>query len=309
VLARPAGSKITDGIPIIGSSKAPDAALLTTAATIAEMLRQIDGKVPGVRQAMVQHGSRFGIWLDSERRTDTCRKCKKLDPSFDCNSHVDSRAGRDASYHPENPECVEPGGGIPTSMTEEYGIPYLDANGTIRESYCGTNIVAHEYFHAIHQQGIKYVSNPLYLWIEQATARATREGIYVHHPGAKDDGCNPDFTTCVAYEFIVKAHMLWNGFSADKREFIHQSRAEMKKKAPWIAELVFQLFEDGDWNPALGAVINTPRDQTFGLTCASAPGSAFCGKPLSKEYIGTPMVDVIKQCGGDCWAMQTPVFV
>merc|ERR1712232_453108 len=104
------------------------------------------------------------------------------------------------------------------------------------------------------------------------------------------------------------AHMTRNGFPADKNEFIYQSRAAIKKNAPWIAELVYKLFEDGDWNPALGAVITKPRDQTFNLTCATAPGSALCGKPLSKDYIGPPMEEVIRQCGGDCWSAQT-VFV
>lgn len=302
--ARAKGSSIEAGIPVLGSSIAPKAALLTAAETIAEMLRQIDGKVPGLRAAMVHHSQRFAVWADAERRFDTCEKCMKIDPTFDCNSHIDSRAGRDTSYHPEMPECQEGGGGSgitpPTSYTEEYGIPYLEPNGTIRDSYCGTNIVAHEFFHSIHDTGIQTVALPLYMKIEQAAARAVREGLYVHHPGARDDGCNDDFSRCVAYEFMVKAHMTWNGFPADRREFAYQSRAEMKEKAPWIAQLVFSLFEDGDWNPALGAVIDTPRDQTFGLVCSTAPGSALCGKPLAKVYTGPPMEDVLRRCSGDC---------
>jgi len=110
LLARANGTGVTDGIPVIGSKKAPDAALVTAGATIAEMLRQIDQKVPGVRQAMVQHAQRFAVWADAERRFDTCEKCKKLDPTFDCGAHIDSRAGRDTSYHPEVPECQEGGG-------------------------------------------------------------------------------------------------------------------------------------------------------------------------------------------------------
>ena len=42
----------------------------------------------------------------------------------------------------------------------------------------------------------------------------------------------------------------------------------------------------------MGVKINTARDQTFGQTCASAPGSALCGEPLSKEFIGPPMAEV-----------------
>ena len=50
------------------------------------------------------------------------------------------------------------------------------------------NYVAHEFFHSIHDTGIQTVDLPLYMRIEQAAARAVREGLYVHHPGAKDDG-------------------------------------------------------------------------------------------------------------------------
>jgi hypothetical protein len=54
------------------------------------------------------------------------------------------------------------------------------------------------------------------------------------------------------------------------------------------------LFDDGDWNPCMGVRIDRPRDQTFNQTCATAPGSALCGQPLSREYIGPPMKDVLK---------------
>ena len=147
---------------------------------------------------------------------------------------------------------------------------------------------------------IKSVDFPGFLAIEQATARAVKLGLYVHHPGAKDDGCDPDFAECVAYEFVVKALMTWHGFPADPREFAYASRAAMKREAPWIAALVYRFFEDGDWNPALGAVIDTPRDQTWNFTCATAPGSALCGAPLSPDFIGEPMDDVLARCGADC---------
>ena len=62
----------------------------------------------------------------------------------------------------------------------------------MRASYCGTNIVVHEFFHSIHEVAIKAVDYAGFLAIEQATARAVKEGLYVHHPGAEDDGCDPD---------------------------------------------------------------------------------------------------------------------
>eukprot|EP00746_Dinoflagellata_sp_MGD_P125582 gnl/MRDRNA2_/MRDRNA2_60351_c0_seq1.p1 gnl/MRDRNA2_/MRDRNA2_60351_c0~~gnl/MRDRNA2_/MRDRNA2_60351_c0_seq1.p1 ORF type:complete len:523 (-),score=74.30 gnl/MRDRNA2_/MRDRNA2_60351_c0_seq1:43-1392(-) len=312
LLARSRGSRIADGIPVLGSKFAPDAALIKAAETIAEMLRQMDKKIPGIRRAMVQHGQRFAVWADSERRTDTCEYCQNLDPTFDCKDHIDSRAGRDTSYHPEVPQCQEGGGASllsPTTYCEEYGIPYLEASGSIRKTYCGTNIVAHEFFHSVHDVAIKTIARPLYFRIEQAAAKAVHEGIYTHHPGAKDDGCNDDFATCVAFEFIVKAQMVWNGFPSKRAEFRYQSRAEIKARAPWLAELLFEMFEDGSWNPAMGVKITEPRDQTFGLTCATAPGSALCGEKLGKNYIGPPMDEVLEKCGSDCFkaAVTSPV--
>lgn len=306
LLARSQEASVSEGIPVLGSALAKDAAVRTAAATIAEMLRQMDGKIPGIRQEMATKAQRFVVWADAERRFDTCLLCKALDPTFDCGDHIDSRAGRDTSLHPEVPYCEEGGGGadltMPTSFTEEYGIPYLEEDGTIRPSYCGTNIVAHEFFHSIHETGIQSLARSLFMRIEQAAARALAEHIYTHHPGARDDGCEADFSRCLTYEFIVKAQLTWNGFPADPREFLYSSRREIKEKAPWIAQLVYEMFEDGDWNPSLGVVIDEPRDQTFNFTCAKAPGSALCGLPLSKEFIGPPMKDVLAQCGGDCWA-------
>ena len=74
----------------------------------------------------------------------------------------------------------------------------------------------------------------------------------------------------------------------------YQTRAEIKAKAPYVAEVVYMLFDDGDWNPCMGVRIDSPRDQTFNQTCATAPGSALCGMPLSKDFIGPPMEDLLK---------------
>lgn len=281
------------GLPVIGSSAAPDAALLSASQTIAEYLRQLDSRRPGLRAKMVSHYQRFAVWADSERRHDTCDYCKKKDPSFDCGPHIDSRPGRDTSYHPEVPYCVEGGGadkGMATTFTEEYGICYLLANGSVPASYSGTQIVAHEFFHSVHEVAIRNFDPEGFALIEQACARAFRQGIYHFHPGAPPDPeYTADFTTGMVYECMVKAVMTWHGFPANKSEFLYQSRSELKQRAPWFAAVVHRYFEDSDWNPCEGVRIDNPRDQTWGLTCTTAPGSALCGKRLSNEYIGPPM--------------------
>ena len=57
-----ADTDYTQGIPVLGSSLAPDAALLSAARAIAEMLRQVDSHVPGLRAAMVERRARFAVW-------------------------------------------------------------------------------------------------------------------------------------------------------------------------------------------------------------------------------------------------------
>ena len=73
----------TMGMPTLGSAAAHPNAVLKAADTLAQMLKQIDAKVQGVRQYMVEHRSRFAVWADSERRNDTCDYCRKQDPTFD----------------------------------------------------------------------------------------------------------------------------------------------------------------------------------------------------------------------------------
>ena len=48
----------------------------------------------------------------------------------------------------------------------------------------------------------------VFMAIEQAALRAVKEGIYQHHPGAPDDGCDSDFKECIAFEFIVSQRAL-----------------------------------------------------------------------------------------------------
>lgn len=291
----------TMGIPVIarGESGVPDTALLKAAEIIAELVRQVDVRlaqqgIQGSRAALVGHRVRYAIFADSERRNDTCSLCKELDSTWDCNSHIDSRGGRDTSYHPEIPHCQE-GGKYPTTISEQYGIPYLELDGSVRDSYCGCPTILHEFFHTVQDLVIFPMDAWGTLMIRLAAKRAVEEGIYVHHPGARDDGCDADFVNCVAMEFHVKAFLTWHGVLASPAEFRYQSRAEMKEEAPWIAALVHRYAEDGDWNPSSGARVDGPRDQTFPPhdTCARAPGSALCPGPLSAAFVGPPMTELM----------------
>lgn len=65
----------------------------------------------------------------------------------------------------------------------------------------------------------------------------------MHHPTRNGtevaDGCRTDLQTCEAFEFMVKAHLTWNGFPAAEAEFKYRSRAEIKEKAPWMAKVLY----------------------------------------------------------------------
>jgi hypothetical protein len=79
----------------------------------------------------------------------------------------------------------------------------------VPDSYCGTNIVAHEFFHAIHGVALKSMAPHVWLAIERAALRAVEEGIYQHHPGAPDDGCDSDFTQ-------VRIPQAWEGLPTNR---------------------------------------------------------------------------------------------
>ena len=71
------------------------------------------------------------------------------------------------------PFCEEGGGadrGMATTFTEQYGICYLEPDGTLRDSYCGTNIVFHEFFHSLHEIAIRTTDPVGFNMIEQACA-------------------------------------------------------------------------------------------------------------------------------------------
>jgi len=52
----------------------------------------------------------------------------------------------------------------------------------LRGLCAGTNIVAHEFFHAIHGVALKSMAPHVFTAIERAALRAVEEGIYQHHP-------------------------------------------------------------------------------------------------------------------------------
>jgi hypothetical protein len=89
------------GIPVLASSdpKLPDAALLRAAEILVEQTRQLDSRmaalgIAGARQTLVSHRVRYAMFSNAERRNDTCALCLALDPTWDCNAHIDSRGGR-----------------------------------------------------------------------------------------------------------------------------------------------------------------------------------------------------------------------
>jgi len=308
--------------------------------------------------ALASKYTRFTVWGDRERGFGNCESCASrcasasTAPDQMCCTSETSRLfrgrpsvgtlncsddlsymrsqeykicfeGKDGSAMPNVPQCVEPGGPDwtdPTAGTEELGICYRLADGTVYPGYQGRNIVIEEWFHTMHGIGIQAVDPEGYARIHASAVRLKKAGIWMSRT---TKGHALDRYGANEFEFMAMAVQTWLGFPEWEGYFAYQSRAEIKRRDPELARVVGRYFEDSDWNPCAGIAIREPRPQTnscnkgfFGVNpnhkrgglwrspehvvqaidancsdpCAAAPGSALCGaSTLASEYVGPPM--------------------
>eukprot|EP00928_Gymnodinium_smaydae_P099520 TRINITY_DN9524_c0_g1_i1.p1 TRINITY_DN9524_c0_g1~~TRINITY_DN9524_c0_g1_i1.p1 ORF type:complete len:512 (-),score=44.66 TRINITY_DN9524_c0_g1_i1:282-1817(-) len=315
-------------------------------------------------QSIASKYARFTLWSDQERSFNNCAVCVNLCNSAEtapdqmCCSPGTSRLfpgntsvgtlncsddltymrsqeykicyeGKDGSAMPNVPLCTEPGGADPrdaTAGTEELGVCYRLSNGTVYPGYQGRNIVIEEWFHTMHGLGIQSVDPVGYAMIHDNAVRLKEAGVWM---SKTSKGHAYDRYAANEFEFMAMAVQTWHGFPEWTGYFAYQSRAEIKRRDPELARLILRYFEDSDWNPCAGIVIDSPRPQTnacnkgfFGVNpnhkkgelwkhpdgvvqapgascsdpCKLAPGSALCGGArLGPEYVGPPMLDANAQ--------------
>lgn len=170
-----------EGIPVIGSGKVPDAAILVARDIVVHML----AARPDVRAEMVRRGYRVGVMAVSESTTDLPEQRDWKKPAFDDPRLTD---GERARYH-------EPGG-IASMTDKEYwdrrargmGGRYTtgaeeNVLGYPGTRYYGEHILVHEFSHGI-ASALRRVDPALWEEVEVAYARAMDAGMYARHYAA-----------------------------------------------------------------------------------------------------------------------------
>ena len=120
------------GLPVLGSAKVMDAAMLEAAYLIDLMLKDR----PDVRRAMIRNRTRFVVMAVGEMTTDVPEH-SRLEPK----SYWDRRA-RGLGAIPRRPVC---------SCGEE------NLLGLRGDPYHAENILIHEFAHSIHYMGLNFV--------------------------------------------------------------------------------------------------------------------------------------------------------
>jgi hypothetical protein len=166
------------GIPVIGSEKVPDRALLMARDIVIYMLA---GR-PDIRKEMIAKGYRVGIMAQTEMTTDIPEQRNRKKPAKD-----DPRLTRGERENYDKP------GGIGSQTDKEYwdrrarglgGVYTTGAEENVlgypNTRYYGEHILVHEWSHGI-MSAIRTADPPLYAEIQTAYKEAMARGQYKGH--------------------------------------------------------------------------------------------------------------------------------
>ena len=227
--------KYTDamGIPIVGSDKVPDVALLVARDIVIHML----AKRPDARQAMIDKGWRIGVMAASESTTDIPehRDRKKPGPGDRRLTEGEKRGYEtgtgialmtDKEYWDRRARGL---GGNPTTCAEENLLGYPGAR------YYGENILVHEFSHAILEGGIRAVEPALHEAVQAAYKAAMAKGLYKGHYAAVN-----------ASEYWAEGAQwwFWSNYEWTDGETRLQTPDDLKAYDPVLFELLGRVFPD-----------------------------------------------------------------
>lgn len=170
-----------EGIPIVGSARVPDAAILVARDIVVHML----SKRPDVREFMVSAGYRVGVMAVSESTTDIPEQRDWKKPAYDDPRLTDGE--RERYYEPGGIASMSDKeywdrrargmGGRYTTGAEENILGYPDTR------YYGEHILVHEFSHGI-QRALREVDPELEEELEAAYREAMDERKYARHYAA-----------------------------------------------------------------------------------------------------------------------------
>lgn len=224
------------GLPIVGSAKVRDAALLEARFLILQML----GHRPEILDAMAKNKVRFAIMAASEFTTDIPEH-SDLSPKL----YWDKRArGLGATRTRPAVSCGE------ENLLCLPGDPYA-----------AENILIHEFAHAVHQMGVNSLDKTFQGRLQKAFDDAAKAGLWKN----KYAGTNPS-------EYFAEGAQSWFDTNREN-DFDHNhvnTRAELKAHDPGLAKLCEEVFGDREWRYARPAARQPASPHFAGFDAAKA---------------------------------------
>ncbi len=204
------------GVPVVGSAKVNDYALLEARFLILQML----GHRPAVLAAMAKHQVRFAIMAAGEFTTDIPEH-SDLAPKLYWDRRARglgaTRARPAVSCGEENLLCL-PG-----------------------DPYAAENILVHEFAHAAHQLGVNELDKTFQARLQAAFDAAGKAGLWQN----KYAGTNPS-------EYFAEGAQSWfdtNRVNDHDHNHVHL-RGQLKEYDPGLAKLCEEVFGDRAWRYA-----------------------------------------------------------
>lgn len=206
------------GIPVISSEKVEDEALLIAKEIVEEML----GFRPDVRQVMIDRGAYVGIMARTEVTTDIPEHAHLAnDPNTDWNKRARGLGGT-----PGNPI---------TTAGEENLLCLAE------DRYLGESILVHEFAHGIHLIGIDGLESGFNTEIQALYASAMAAGLWANTYAATN-----------RLEYWAEGVQSWLDTNQRPQAGIHNgidTRQELKEYDPALAALIGEYIGDGSWRP------------------------------------------------------------
>lgn len=162
------------GIPVLGSEKVPDAAILVARDIVVHML----AKRPDLREELIRRRWRIGVMGQTELTTDIPEHRNLRKPSPDSRtltpgqkSNYAETIGRmtDKEYWDRRARGL---GGNPTTCAEENLLGYPGTR------YFGEHILVHEFAHAIMEGAVRHADPALFQAIGTAYRAAMEKGLF-----------------------------------------------------------------------------------------------------------------------------------
>jgi hypothetical protein len=174
------------GIPVLGSEKVPDDALLVARDIVTSML----AARPDLRKSMIARRWRTGVIAEVEMTMDIPEYTRLKRPGASRDEPVNQL---DRDYHANRSRGL---GGNPTTGAEENLLGYPGTR------YWGEHIFVHEFAHAI-MSAIRDVDPAMHAEIRAAYDSAMAAGKYVHPDGRKH------YATTNAGEYWAEGAQWW----------------------------------------------------------------------------------------------------